>query len=1336
MSQLLDLQIQFAARPPDASTEIAAPITLHCEALGLKQEDGMFSYPLTKNELDDLRWYLEDYWKWPFGGFAQRGSSVEQLLPRLGHRLYQSTFGQGVAGQILQQWRTGTSGAHQISIITTDAGILSLPWELLHDGQDFLALRANPPVSIVRRIAQDQQPVPGATPFEKPLRVLLVTARPKDTGYIDARIIAREVLDVLQDQVGIGNIEVDFLRPPTFNELITRLSSKERPIHILHFDGHGVFSRSSNIQGDTDEERGWLYFEKDDSTSDLVDATSLAEMLDYAGVKIAVLNACQSAVIGGKDIFSSVAVGLLQGSVQAVVAMSASVTPPGAALYVKAFYNALSLGSSVQGAHEQAQQVLHEHPERNPLQRRLDEAGMPVNLQDWWLPYLFVQRPLMLQSVREEPQSGQPVSTPTGQRPDSTTPVSSLIAFTGRSAELYQIERSLLRKCIVVINGFGGIGKTTLAREVAGWLARTKMYDITCFVSFEHGGDASLLLSALGNELAINDGSYHAYDPSVALAILAPHLQKQHILIIADNIESILPGGNAALDDAGRNQLWEVLSQLQRNGAGVLLTSRSVKLDDPLFVQGTQVDSLELKGLAPDDAYSLAVQVMDANRIDLASVPYADLCDLLAQLDYHPLAIRLVLPALQSLTLAKLQADFTSILSTFQDDDQDAGRNRSLLASLNYSLQRLSDKQRALLPRLAVFEGGALELNLLNVTQMSQDEWNDLRQALEQAGLLVQEPTFEKINAPYQHFHPILAPYLRGLPGAGDTALRESYVTNYYQFAYYLSTLEQGQRQTKNPKQGEIVRAWARFEFPNLRRSLKLLMDSGDVGLITAEADILTRFLDYFGRMRERDALRQEVLAVLVAIQPDSAQIGNTLTWAVYWQEKSLGEQELEQGDWQAATRRFQILLFAMHSLPESEALGNDTLAYATILQRLARAMKAGGQLDESEARLREALEITAKLLANEQEQQDTEVMYTRSTLLVDLGDMLRYQGQYAPAKQAYEEAQQIATNSNDQRGEAIAMTQLGSLALAQKDYEGALKKFYAARDLFDTLGERALKATVLHQMGVASSDLALAIRGKRAGHIGSSPLPPVLSVESEQAILAEAEHAYRESLKLSEQLGDDIAAAGTCFQLGILGERNSRYDEAKEWYTRALDMFERAAPGSHSLMVCLNGLAHLLINPDYPDRMAHLTEAHRDSDQALQMSEKLPVEDMTWTLYRVRATIAELEGQSEIAESYWRREREVYAAFPPHCDEIDRTYGAFIKNIAAAAGGDGQARAQVDAELVPFDANEQMRPFAVAIRHIMAGERDWHALSKDIVPQNALVLRRVLESLGVTTFS
>ncbi len=61
-----------------------------------------------------------------------------------------------------------------------------------------------------------------------------------------------------------------------------------------------------------------------------------------------------------------------------------------------------------------------------------------------------------------------------------------------------------------------------------------------------------------------------------------------------------------------------------------------------------------------------------------------------------------------NILLAKIRADFATLLPKFEDDTE-TGRNRSLLASLDYSLRRLSKEQRDLLPRLALFEGGASE---------------------------------------------------------------------------------------------------------------------------------------------------------------------------------------------------------------------------------------------------------------------------------------------------------------------------------------------------------------------------------------------------------------------------------------------------------------------------------------------------------------------------------------------------------------------------------------------------------------------------------------------------
>src|SRR5437016_6875067 len=131
--------------------------------------------------------------------------------------------------------------------------------------------------------------------------------------------------------------------------------------------------------------------------------------------------------------------------------------------------------------------------------------------------------------------------------------------FSGRAYELLQIERCLLHGQLVVMHGFGGVGKTALVRETADWLTRTKMYDTACFVSFEHGGDSATLLSALGTYLGVYDGHYNPDDRTAALARLKPALKEKPTLVIADNLESILPGGEAPLEAAVRTHLWGVL---------------------------------------------------------------------------------------------------------------------------------------------------------------------------------------------------------------------------------------------------------------------------------------------------------------------------------------------------------------------------------------------------------------------------------------------------------------------------------------------------------------------------------------------------------------------------------------------------------------------------------------------------------------------------------------------------------------------------------------------------------------------------------------------------------
>src|SRR6266700_6772177 len=763
MSQLLDLSITLTPPPVGSPPEAIASIALRCDPQGLTYTGDLLSDPLTKPERANLRWYLEEYSNWPYEQFLERAKQIEALLPELGNRLYKTVFGSFGAMGILQPWRLQLVEQRQISIISDISRALSLPWELLHDEQGFLALRTRQPVSIVRRLSQKELAA-FPTPFEPPLRILLVTARPEGTGFVDPRGIARELVDEVQGQIEAGAIELEFLRPPTRKALRARLADLKRPtIHILHFDGHGTFADDVDEQDGlhlSGGKQGMLCFENDEGRLDLVKAEDIAQVLQDSGVRLAMLTACQSAMSREDSAFSSVAGQLIKSGVDAVAAMSTSVLVASAALYVEAFYRELATGSSAPTAQERARQALYDDPRRHVLRRSRDEEGKPVELRDWWLPHFYQQRPLELRPTRPSGELKQELA-PSSDRLSESMPAEPRYGFSGRAYELMQIERFLLHSQLVVIHGFGGVGKTALVRETADWLTRTKMYDAASFVSFEHGGDAATLLSALGTFLDVYDGHYNPNDTKAALAKIEKALKQKRTLVIADNLESIFPGGDAPLKTAVRTHVWEVLLKLSHMSAGVLLTSRDTNFGDGKLAQGKHVAHLAVGGLYPEDAYALASRLLEYLIINRAKAPYAELRDLLKQLDYHPLSMQLVMPALgaSSLTLAQIAADFSSLLPHFTDDTETV-RNRSLLASLDYSLRRLSQAQRDILPRLALFEGGASEDDLLAITEIPEPEWVTLRQALEQAALLTAEQV-KGFTAPFLHFHPVLAPYLR-----------------------------------------------------------------------------------------------------------------------------------------------------------------------------------------------------------------------------------------------------------------------------------------------------------------------------------------------------------------------------------------------------------------------------------------------------------------------------------------------------------------------------------------------------------------------------------------------
>jgi len=943
-------------------------------------------------------------------------------------------------------------------------------------------------------------------------------------------------------------------------------------------------------------------------------------------------------------------------------------------------------------AQERARQALHDDPYRHLFQRSQDEEGHPIELRDWWLPHTYQQRPIILQPTKIERTTTEAQQTSLPKRLGGEMPPEPRYGFTGRARELLRIERALIRGKPVVIHGFGGIGKTALAREAANWLTQTGLYEGACFVSFEHGGDATMLLGMLGNFLNVYDGQYSPGDKTASLARLKSALKRRRILMIIDNLESILPRGQALLDEGERIHLWDVLLELTAIGIGVLITSRDPIFDDGQLLLGKRVTQLALAGLHPEDAYTLAIRLLYELGIARASVPYSELRALLRQLGYHPLAIQLVLPVLRELPLSKIRADFAALLPKFADDTT-TGRNKSLLASLDFSLQRLSKEQQALLFLLAPFEGGASEVDLQVITEIPQMEWAMLRSALGQAGLVQVEHLPEATFATFLRFHPVLLPFIRNQLQARDAALYDRYKQHYHGLATYLYYED-----VSTPLR---VRPSVRRELPNLRRALELLLGSDDLENALEMTEYIVHFLTVLGLWKERDDIRRIVAeaAAVTGVKKDG-----TMNRSSWFRETGLGEDEWRKGNYRAAYERFTTLLARIEAQPSGTPVGCESMEHCVTLGWIAICLRDSGQLDTAKEWLREALVIIDLLL--KQQPNNYYFKLQLAALLSNLGTLLGDEGKYGQAREVCEAAMELFKQLGNLRNQAAQLAEIGELAFKQRNYIEAQFHLDRALDLFRTLNEPTEVAKIWHRLGM-------------------------IAYEREE--WAEAERCYREGLAIKELLGDEDSSADTYHQLALLSKATGRFVEAEGWYKLALALDERIHPNSLKHAYTLNNLAALLVseirNGTTTTPAARLPETRVYAERALHILETLGGSSETWKPLHILAEIADLEGRIEVAREYRRKEREAYAAFAGNRYNIDREFDSLLPVIASVAKGFSHMRAEVEALFPQLEANNWK--VSSAIRRIWAGERDWHTLTGGLDLNSALLVLRVLEVLA-----
>ena len=161
-------------------------------------------WPLDEAALEDLRWYLEDYLRAPFGVWEERGPHIQTQLAAWGEAVFASVFGSQRARDAYQRAQD-----QQLELVfrSADPRLLGLPWELMRAPSGPVALnlagvsRALPVTDLTSTTV-----ISGGR-----LRVLMVISRPAGAGDIGYRMIARPLMERLE--AVSGQVDLVVLRP-------------------------------------------------------------------------------------------------------------------------------------------------------------------------------------------------------------------------------------------------------------------------------------------------------------------------------------------------------------------------------------------------------------------------------------------------------------------------------------------------------------------------------------------------------------------------------------------------------------------------------------------------------------------------------------------------------------------------------------------------------------------------------------------------------------------------------------------------------------------------------------------------------------------------------------------------------------------------------------------------------------------------------------------------------------------------------------------------------------------------------------------------------------------
>ena len=804
-----------------------------------------------------------------------------------------------------------------------------------------------------------------------------------------------------------------------------------------------------------------------------------------------------------------------------------------------------------------------------------------------------------------------------------------LTSFIGREREIREVKQAVVESTLFTIVGFGGAGKTRLALQVAADLLAHCLHG-AWVVELAPVTDPTQIPQAVAAALGIRE-----YPGLTLRDSLMEYLGSRELLLLLDNCEHLI-GGVAEFVEA-------VIAVAPR--VRILCTSR-----EPLGIPGERVwriPSLALPAtgrranvatVSQNEAVRLFVERARAVSPDFELTPataptVARIC---VRLDGIPLAIELAAARVRVLSVAQIAERLDDRFRLLAGATRTAlPHQQTLRAAMDWSYDLLTEPERALLRRLAVFAGGwTLEAAEAicgddGLAGVGGEAILDLLSRLVDKSLV----EVESGTAPRYRMLETVRQY-------GWEKLRDANELVRFRDRHRdwcISLAETASRFLQGPQQ-------------------KTWLDRLD-----GERDNLRAALDWGLEAAPNRALQLGAAVWRWTYLRGYLSIGADLTGRVLRAAPDPTPTRLE------ALNGASVLMHATGDYARAQELAQETIALARTLEdprgaasaRLVLASSALGQGDFTRAGL-----LAEQALAGFRTAGDR---WGQALALSVLGDESVNRGEYERAMQLYEESVVIFREVGDAWGVAHSQRGSGFAARLQGDYDLAVSIQAASLAQARELGDRTGIGYSLVQLGFlqwrqgdyerAAAVLAesLAVFREAGNQRGVADALSVLGlVEEYQGNHKQAEATINESLEIYRGLGSRIGIASVTGTMGriVLREGDSR---------RAVALAEESVALFRELSDRRGTATSLRLMGEALQYLGEWERAQQTAEESLALFREI---GDRWAIgYALRLLAGIAAARNEYADAHaWYAE-----SFALHRDQGDRL--GIVKSLEGLAG-------------------------------------------------------------------